>query len=143
MAIRCISYGKETVLSMDNNNNNYNYITTQFLLNTMLHHVGISWIIETYQQLKYYIDRNNPYWITGGTWYNTYICKKIHGAVFEDYIIDARTERYELMCYIYAHEKQQLSYFDDVSSGGGNVLPSNETKEALVSMSVTFNFIYC
>ena len=82
-------------------------MVTKFVLNSVLHHVGMSWIIETNQQLKYDIGKHNPDQITGGTWYNTYICKKIHGTVFENYIQDARTNKYKLMCSIYAHEKQQ------------------------------------
>ena len=34
-------------------NNKYKYIITSFFFNTLLHHVGISWIIETHEQLKY------------------------------------------------------------------------------------------
>ena len=39
----------------------------------------LSWIIETNQQLEYDIEKHNPDWITGGPWYNTSICKKLHG----------------------------------------------------------------
>ena len=92
---------------MNNMNSNYNEIITQFLLNTMLHHVGMSWIIETNQQLKYDIDKHNLDWITGGPWYNTYICKKFDRTVFENCIRNARTDRCKLMCYIDVHEKQQ------------------------------------
>ena len=42
------------------------------------------------------------------------------------------------MCFIYAHEKHQPSSADDDNSGGGNSFPSNETTEALVSISATF-----
>ena len=41
----------------------------------------------------------------GGPCYNTYICKKIHGTVFEEFIINARTEIHNLVCSIDAHEK--------------------------------------
>ena len=61
---------------MDIMNTNYKDIFTLFVLNTLLHHVGMSWIIETHEQLKYYMDKHNPYLITVGTWYNTSICKK-------------------------------------------------------------------
>ena len=47
----------------------------------MLHHVFMSWIIETNQQLIYDIDKYNAYWITCGTGYNTSICKKIWNSV--------------------------------------------------------------
>ena len=41
---------------MDNMNNNYKDIVTIFVLNTFLHHVGMSWIIETHEQLEYDMD---------------------------------------------------------------------------------------
>ena len=44
--------------------------------------------------------------MTGGPWYNTSICKKVHGTVFEGFFRSARTDRYNLMCYIDAHEKE-------------------------------------
>ena len=40
------------------------------------------------------------------SWYNTYICKKLHGKVFEEFIINARTDRYNIICFIDAHEKE-------------------------------------
>ena len=46
LAIRYINCGKPTGISMNNMNTNYNDIITKFLLNTMLHHFGMSWIIE-------------------------------------------------------------------------------------------------
>ena len=127
VAIRCSNCGKSTGISMKNMNSNYNYIITQFFLNIMLHHVGMSWKIGTNQQLKYYIDKHNPVWITSVPQYNTSICKKVHGALFENYIRNSRTYRYKLMCSIDAYEKQQSSSVDDVNIGGGNTFPSNST----------------
>ena len=88
---------------MKNINTNYNCIITQFVLNKMVHHVGMSLIIETNQQLKCDIEKHNPDFITGGTWYNTCICKKIRGTVFENYIRNARANRYKRMFSIDAH----------------------------------------
>ena len=34
-------------------NTNKKNIITSFMLNKVLHHVGMSWIIETHEQLKY------------------------------------------------------------------------------------------
>ena len=45
------------------------------------------------------------------------------------------------MCSIDAYEKHKPSSMDDGSSGGVNVLPSNLTTEALVSLSATIYFI--
>ena len=69
--------------------------------------------------------------MTGGPWYNTYICKKLHGKVFEGFIINARTDRYNIMCYIDEYEKEHQSYScDDGRSGRVCPLPSNSTTAA-------------
>ena len=57
--------------------------------------------------------------MTGGTWYNTYICKKLHGKVFEVFIRNARADRYNIMGSVDAHEKYHQSSCHDGSSGGG------------------------
>ena len=82
IVIRCSNCGKETGLSMKNMNTNHENIIISFVLNIVLHHVGMSWIIETQEQLRYDLEKYNTYRITGGTWYNKYICKKLHGTVF-------------------------------------------------------------
>ena len=56
-------------------------------------------------------------------------------------MVNSRTDVYKIMCSIDAHEKQQLSSFYDVISGGGNALTSNTITESLVSLSETFDFI--
>ena len=60
----------------------YQYIITTFVSNTMLRHVDMIWIIENHEQLKYYTDILNSDLLTGGPWYNIYICKKSHGKLF-------------------------------------------------------------
>ena len=47
------------------------------------------------------------------------------------------------MCYIGAHEKQQPSYVDDGSSGGGKAIPPNLTTEAIYSLGAAFDFNDC
>ena len=93
VAIRCENCVNSTGIYMKNMNTNYNDIITQFLFDTMLHHFGISWIIKRNQQLKYDVDKHNPYCITSAHWYNTSFCKKIHGEVIENYIRNTRTDR--------------------------------------------------
>ena len=43
----------------DKINTTYQDIITSFLLNKMLHQVGMLWIIETHEQLKYDMDKHN------------------------------------------------------------------------------------
>ena len=52
IAIRCSNCWGETGSSMDMNTK-YKDIITLFLLSTVLHHFGISWIIEINKQLEY------------------------------------------------------------------------------------------
>ena len=87
--------------------------------------------------------KHNSYQITGGSWYKTSICKKLHETVFEYFIRNARTYRYNLMCYIDAHDKHQPPSIDGGSSVGGNTLPSNSTTKSLVSLCAIINFIGC
>ena len=41
--------------------------------------------------------------MTGGPWYNTSICKKLHGNVFKGFIINARTDIHNIMFSIDAN----------------------------------------
>ena len=60
------------------------------------------------------MDKNNhQYWFNKGTWYNTSICLKLHGIIFEDFVTHAGTDRYNLMCSLFAHDKMQPNYEDD------------------------------
>ena len=44
---------------MDDINTKYKDIITSFVLNKILQHVGMSWIIETNKQMKYDMDKHN------------------------------------------------------------------------------------
>ena len=79
---------------------NYQEIITTSVLNKMLHLVGMIWIIENNEDSKYDMKIQNSYWMKGDPWYNTSICKKLHGKLFEAFIINARSDRYNIMCYI-------------------------------------------
>ena len=66
--------------------------------------------------------------MTGGAWYNTYICKKLHGKVFKRFIINAKINRYNIMSSIDEYEiEHQSSIYDDDISGGGCTLPTTST----------------
>ena len=51
---------------MANMNTTYQDIITVFVLNTVLHHVGMLYIIKTNQHLEYDMDKHNSDWMTGG-----------------------------------------------------------------------------
>ena len=64
-------------------------------------------------------------------WYNTDICSKLHGKMLEDFIKKLRTDRYNLMCSITAHSKQQPLYYDDEISIVDRPIPKNSSTETL------------
>ena len=105
IAKRCSNCGRETMLYVDLLVTYYQEIITTFVLNTMLHHFGMIWIIENHEDLKYAMDIQNSDWMTGVSWYNKYICKKLHGKLFEEFIINARTDRYNIICSIDVYER--------------------------------------
>ena len=51
------------------------------------------------------MDKHNSEWMIGGPWYNTSICKKLHGKLFEGININARTDIYDIICSIDLHGK--------------------------------------
>ena len=51
--------------------------------------------------------------------------------MFEDYFRNAVTNRYNIICYITAHDKLLPTYVDDASSGGGREITKNTTTAAL------------
>ena len=73
------------------------------------------------------MDTHNSEWTTGGPWYYTSSCKELHGKVFEGFIRNAKTDRYNIMRSINANGKDHLSSCDYGISGGGCPLPSNST----------------
>ena len=82
--------------------------------------------------------------MTGGLWYNTYICNKLHGKLFEGFIINIRPDIYNIICYIDAYERyHQSSSCGNGISGGGCPLPTTSTTEVLKLLDATIDFIGC
>ena len=69
--------------------------------------------------MKYEMEEdNNQDWLNKGPWYKTSIYLKFHGSTFEYFITHARTGIYNLMCYLFAHNKIKPAYEDYESSIG-------------------------
>ena len=109
LAIRSINCGKETMIDVDMFNTKYQYIIKTFLLNTILHHVGMLRIIETHKQSQYDIDEQNSEWMTGGPWYNTSICKKLH-EMFLIYLLEMKEPTDIISCVLLMHKKQSINH---------------------------------
>ena len=76
-------------------------------------------------------ESNNPDWLNKGPWYNTAICSRLNGSLFEDFITHARTDRYDIMCSIFEHDKKQPAYEDYESSIGDRLITKHVKIEAL------------
>ena len=74
-----------------------------------------------------YNNRNNLNWFNIGPWYNKNICSKLHGIKFEYFITQARTDRYNIICSLVAHNKLQNDYKYYESSIGNRSIPNYAT----------------
>ena len=107
----------------------------------MFQYVGLYWIIDPKEKLKFYFDLHCHNWILIGTWYDTTIFSRLRGYSVEDYFTTAQKYRYNLMCYIEAYEKLHLEYNDDAIIGGGRPLIDGSTTDTLISLDHTLNSI--
>ena len=60
-------------------------VITQFVLNAMLHHVGMSCIISSKKEMDYdnFTNSKNLDWFDTVPWHNKNICSKLYGTTFE------------------------------------------------------------
>ena len=73
LSIKCINCKRKTGLDSKTNFTwVYDEIVTKFVLNEMLHHVGMSWIITSNQEIEHGINKMNHHdWLNKSPWYNT------------------------------------------------------------------------
>ena len=115
---------------------------TKFVLNSILHHMGMSWIISSNNEMKYEIEKSNhQYCLNNDPWYKKDTYSSLHGSMFGNFITQARTDRYNLMCSLVAHDKKVTSYEDYDSSIGDKLIPKHSTTESLKALGATLNFI--
>ena len=88
------------------------------------------------------MDKNNHQdCLNKGPWYNTSFCLKFRGCTFEDFITQARTDRYNIMVSLVAHDKMQQYYeYYEISIGDSSIL-NDATPKLLESLGATINFI--
>ena len=86
-------------------------------------------------------EHNHQDWLNKVTWYNTYICSKLHVSRFEDFITQARIDRYNLMCYLVSRDRLQLDYKYDESSIGYRAITNDATIKTIEALGATINFI--
>ena len=97
-SLMCINCKRDTGLFLKNNS--FDEMITKFLLNAILHHVGMSWIISSNKEMKYEMDKNNhQYWLNKGPWYNTSIYLKLHGVCLK-ILLHIQEQTYIIPCVI-------------------------------------------
>ena len=72
VSLKCINCKRETGLNPETSFTwLYDEIVTKFVLNSMLHHVVMSWIISSNRRMDYEMNKiNHLYWLNKGSWYN-------------------------------------------------------------------------
>ena len=71
--------------------------------------MGMSWIIRSNEEILYEMDKiNHLDWLNKGPWYNIAIYVRFHGSMFEYFITHARTDRYNILGSLVAHDKNNL-----------------------------------
>ena len=114
----------------------------KFVLNAVLHHVGMSWTICSNEEMKYEIDKiKHQYLLNKGPWYSTSVGSRLHGSLFADFITHAGTDRYNIIFYLVAHDKKQPAYEDEENSIGEKLIPKHVTTEAFEALGDTLSFI--
>ena len=86
-------------------------------------------------------ETNNQDWLEKGPWYKRYICSKLHGSRFEDFITQARTDRYNLMCSLVAHNRLQLDYKYHERNIGDREITNDAIIKTLEALGDTFNLL--
>ena len=78
-----------------------------------------------------FTNSKNLSWFDTGLWHNKNICSKLYGTNFEGFITQARTYRYNIMCYLVAHDRMQENKTYDESSFDDRVIPNDATVKEL------------
>ena len=95
MSLKCINCKRETGFKTKSSFEEfYDKIITQFVMNSMLRHVGMSWMISSKEEMDYdkFTNSKNLGWFDTGPWHNTNICSKLYGTTFEDSYTRRRSE---------------------------------------------------
>ena len=83
---------------------------TFFETNILFQRVGISWIIESNEELKFYVQEHFPNWMCDVPWYNSTMCSPFHGYSFEHFF---------RICAIDMYKNIHPTEPYNASSGGG------------------------
>ena len=84
----------------------------------MFHHVGLSWMIETKEKYAFAVEEHFIEQCKVGPFFNKKNCQNLHSPIFEELFVTTRQDRYELMCGLYAFDKNNDKSTDATKFGG-------------------------
>ena len=78
VSLMCINCKRETYLQPKSEKEFYDKIITPFMMNSILHHVGMSWMISSKKGMDYenFSNHDNVGWFEKYPWHNKNICSK-------------------------------------------------------------------
>ena len=84
VSLMCINCKISTDLKPKSGKEFYDKIITPFVMNSMLHHVGMSWMISSKKEMDYdnFTNTENVGLFETGPWHNKNICSKLYGTTF-------------------------------------------------------------
>ena len=94
----------------------------------MLHHVNMIRIIKNHEFLKYDMEINNSDWRTGGPWYNTSICKKLHGKHLR-HLLKIQELIGIISCVILMHMKEIINHLVVMMSAAVGIVRYQEIQQ--------------
>ena len=95
VSLMCINCKRKTGLERKYGKEFYDKMITPFVMNSMLHHVGMSWMTSSKKEMDYdnFSNHKNVGWFDTGPWHNKNTCSKLYGTNSEGFIKQARTGR--------------------------------------------------
>ena len=84
VSLMCINCKRETYIQPKSGKEFYDKMITPFVMNSMLHHVGMPWMISSKKEMDYdnFSNHQNVGWLETGPWQNKNICSKLYGTTF-------------------------------------------------------------
>ena len=78
VSLMCINCKISTGLKPKSGKEFYDKMITPLVMNSMLHHVGMSWMISSKKEMDYdnFTNTKNVGWFETGPWHNKNICSK-------------------------------------------------------------------
>ena len=66
-------------------------------------HFGLSLMVETVYQYRFFVEEHFIDWCSGGPCFNETSFFNLHGPIFEEFFVTAFQDTNDLMCGLHAH----------------------------------------